>query len=209
MRIVVELSDADRAFLARLWAEAVAVIPRAAPAFTADSAVQAEATTAAADETQRADGAPPAPPAAPEPGRKWSAERVAVVRRDWPTAIASIEILQRVNGLPGPEVTMHQLRTYAAVALHLRRPVLAPRISPTVPPIGSPMRPDGHSPRPAPVTPAQLETLERVPADFDTIYFWAGSHGIPSYNGSYRMLAEVNAKRLRVGLSPFQQVRRA
>ena len=104
---------------------------------------------------------------------------------------------------------MNQLQTYASVALHLKRPEVTQRKLPAVPPIGSPMRPTAHAERPAPVTPAQVAQLEPAPADFDTIYSWAGNHGIPSFDGSHQMLAEVNAKRLRVGLSPFRLVRRA
>ena len=234
MRIVVELSDADRAFLARLWAETIAtwaggardvaageeadgspLAPAEAAVSTGDegpdpgAADARRASPQAGSEDVEASRPPPAPSGIAQPVRKWSAERVAIVREHWPTSLASIEILRRVNALPGPEVTRSQLQGYASVSLHLKRPEGTARKMPDVPPIGSPLRPNGQAQRPAPVTTGYVAQLEPAPADFETIYSWAGNHGIPSFDGSHQMLAAVNAKRLRVGLSPFRLVRRA
>ena len=238
MRVVVELSEADRAWIERLVSQVVAALgasrldtgvgaaqacarpPEVADTGPGDDPQRAEdgqrADAARASVSPQADGEdvgvsrrPPAPSENAQPARKWSAERVAILREHWPTAIASIEILRRVNALRGPEVTMAQLQSYASVSLHLKRPEGTVRKTPDVPPIGSPLRPNGQAQRPAPVTTGYVAQLQPVPADFDTIYSWAGNHGIPSFDGSVEMVASVNAKRLRVGLNPFKLVRRA
>ncbi len=240
VRVVVELSEADRALLERLVSRIASALKEAprrdtgVGAASADARPPGEADAGSgadpqrAEEGQRADAArasvspqadgedvgvshrPPAPSGnAQKAGRKWTSERIAVVRTMWPTMVRSTEILERLNALPGSEVMMSQLQSYASVQLHLHRPNGAPRGTPMVPPIGSPLRPDGHSPRPAPVTAAQLRNLIPAEADFDTVRWWAGEHGIPAFDGSVFMLAEVNAKRLRVGLNPFKLVRRA
>lgn len=237
MRIVVELNDDLRAYLDAWGERLLAAMREGARRDTAVGAASADANPPEradtspgegpqrAEDGQRADAARASDPAQadgedvgvsrrlPAPSgtalRKWSAERVALLREHWPSLLASVEILRRLNALPGPEVTMNQMQTYASVQLHLKRPEGVPRKVRVVPPIGSPLRPNGQAQRPAPVTTEYVAQLQPVPADFDTIYSWAGNHGIPSFDGSVEMVAAVNAKRLRVGLSPFRLVRRA
>ena len=53
----------------------------------------------------------------------------------------------------------------------------------------------------------QRPVLVPMPADFDAVRWWAGQHGLPGFDGSAEALAAVNAKRLRLELSPFALVR--
>ena len=53
---------------------------------------------------------------------KWTPDRIAIIRRDWPTGRVAAAITNEVNALPGDPVNPTQVGIYAASRLNLRRP---------------------------------------------------------------------------------------
>lgn len=184
--------------------EALCDMMQAATALMNRVARHLDALDGAAPSPPRRETAAPAPAATrspePEPAalaglRDWSAERDAILRRDYPANVPLGTILERVNALPGPRIAPKKLSNRCVVSLHLRRSVAAVQ-----------------SPTPVSISPAisrQARALadaaavmqKPVVATKEQILFWNGQHGLSALHLD---LVETNAKRRRIGLAPFQ-----
>jgi hypothetical protein len=128
------------------------------------------------------------PPAAEPPPAAWrTKEREAVMRRLYPTAEGMAEVDDAVNALDGGKVERTWLYTWAN-ELGLRRPLV----------------PKGSHTHGKPAAAALNGSL--LPADFQQIEHWAAARGI-EFRGDN--LPEVNARRQKLGLVPFELKRGA
>lgn len=95
---------------------APAIMP--APPAGAAEAVPMDATDMSTD-LAAAVAEPPAPP--PLETRRWTPDRIELLRRDFPSGRPMGELLAALLALPGVSMTAAQVSTYAANQLHLRR----------------------------------------------------------------------------------------
>lgn len=98
-------------------------------------------------------------------GKKWSAQRLDVLRRDYPAGVSMGELLARLNALPGPAVTDNQ-GWAAAAKLGLKRPSGGNAVRSS-----NPAQP---APAPAILRPA----AGPIVADAEQIRRWAAQRGL-------------------------------
>lgn len=138
------------------------------------------------------------PPKLGRPETTWTLERKALLRRDYPAGVDAIELLIRLNALPGEPLTSTQRVAAYAWTLKLSRPK---RGKPGKHPV-----PENRDKSPSvtpPVVAKTLSVLERVtsmpPVDIDmrTAIAWGQQHGVST-------LLDVNLLRLKEHLPMFR-----